>query len=103
MCEQYGRDALDIVAVYDNVDIADIILKRRLAHGNDVETVLFVSLSILACCVVDFVCFRLFLCQWKMLQSRFVCVSCVLREIRKCDCMDCVDSMCRVTLGTQEQ
>ena len=38
-----------------------------------------------------------------MLQWRFVCVSCVLREIRKCDCMDCVDSMCRVTLGTQEQ
>ena len=38
-----------------------------------------------------------------MLQSRFVCVSCVLREIRKCDCMDVVDSMCRVTLGTQEQ
>ena len=54
MCEQYGygRDALDIVAVYDNVEIADIILKRRLSHGNDVETVLFVSLSILCmlCC-----------------------------------------------------
>ena len=32
-----------------------------------------------------------------------VCVSCVLREIRKCDCMDCVDSVFRVTLGTQEQ
>ena len=43
MCEQYCRDALDIVAVYDNMDIADIILKRRLADGNDVETVLFVS------------------------------------------------------------
>ena len=40
MCEQDGRDALDIVAVYDNVDIADIILKTRLSHGNDVETVL---------------------------------------------------------------
>ena len=53
MCEQYGRDALDIVAVYDNVDIADIILKRRLPDGNDVETVLFVSLSILCmlCCL----------------------------------------------------
>ena len=52
MCEQDGRDALNIVAVYDSVDIADIILKRRLAHGNDVETVLFVSLSILCmlCC-----------------------------------------------------
>ncbi|XP_062500368.1 putative ankyrin repeat protein RF_0381 [Corticium candelabrum] len=34
----YGRDALDIVAVYDNVEIADIILKSRLSHGNDVET-----------------------------------------------------------------
>ena len=52
MCEQDGRDALDIVAVYDNVDIADIILKRRLPHGNDMETVLFVFLSILCmlCC-----------------------------------------------------
>ncbi|XP_062499446.1 ankyrin homolog [Corticium candelabrum] len=30
-----GRDALDIVAVYDNVDIADIILKRRLSHSID--------------------------------------------------------------------
>ena len=52
MCEQYGRDALDIVAVYDNVDIADIILKRRLPDDNDVETVLFVSLNILCmlCC-----------------------------------------------------
>ena len=35
MCEQDGRDALDIVAVYDNVDIADIILKRRLSHSID--------------------------------------------------------------------
>ena len=52
MCEQDGHDALDIVAVYDNVDIADIILKGRLPHGNDVETVLFVFLSILcmSCC-----------------------------------------------------
>ena len=52
MCEQDGRDALDIVAVYDNVDIADIILKRRLPHFDDVETVLFVSMSILCmlCC-----------------------------------------------------
>ena len=32
-----------------------------------------------------------------------MCVSCVLIEIRKCDCMDGVDSMCRITLGTQEQ
>ena len=52
MCEQDGRDALDIVAVYDNVYIADIILKRRLAQGNDVEMVQLVSLSILCmlCC-----------------------------------------------------
>ena len=52
MCEQDGRDALDIVAVYDNVDIADIILKERLLYGNDVETVQLVSLSILCmlCC-----------------------------------------------------
>ena len=51
-CSLDGRDALDIVAVYDNVDIADIILKRRLPDGNDVETVLFVSLSIVCmlCC-----------------------------------------------------
>ncbi|XP_062500548.1 putative ankyrin repeat protein RF_0381 [Corticium candelabrum] len=40
-----GRDALDIVAVYDNVDIADIILKRRLPDGNDVETSVSMSME----------------------------------------------------------
>ncbi|XP_062505696.1 uncharacterized protein LOC134182316 isoform X2 [Corticium candelabrum] len=40
-----GRDALDIVAVYDNVDIADIILKRRLPEGNDVETTVSMSME----------------------------------------------------------
>ncbi|XP_062505439.1 death-associated protein kinase 1-like isoform X3 [Corticium candelabrum] len=40
-----GRDALDIVAVYDNVDIADIILKRRLPDGNDVETTVSMSME----------------------------------------------------------
>ncbi|XP_062499578.1 serine/threonine-protein phosphatase 6 regulatory ankyrin repeat subunit B-like [Corticium candelabrum] len=40
-----GHDALDIVAVYDNVDIADIILKRRLPDGNDVETTVSMSME----------------------------------------------------------
>ncbi|XP_062500166.1 ankycorbin-like [Corticium candelabrum] len=40
-----GRDALDIVAVYDNVDIADIILKERLLYGNDVETTVSMSME----------------------------------------------------------
>ena len=43
MCEQDGRNALDIVAVYDNVDIADIILKRILPHDSAMQTVVFVS------------------------------------------------------------
>ncbi|XP_062500583.1 ankyrin repeat and death domain-containing protein 1A-like [Corticium candelabrum] len=43
--DNYGRDALDIVAVYDNVDIADIILKRRLPDDNDVETTVSMSME----------------------------------------------------------
>ncbi|XP_062505052.1 uncharacterized protein LOC134181801 [Corticium candelabrum] len=44
-CSLDGRDALDIVAVYNNVDIADIILKRRLPDGNDVETTVSMSME----------------------------------------------------------
>ncbi|XP_062500576.1 uncharacterized protein LOC134177811 [Corticium candelabrum] len=43
-----GRNALDIVAVYDNVDIADIILKRILPHDSAMQTIVSMSMEAVA-------------------------------------------------------